>query len=382
MEKSQSDETADVVVVGGGVIGLAIGRELARKRIGSVMVIERSEPGREASCAAAGMLAPQAEADVADDFFRLCCRSRDLYFSFAESLSEETGIDIELDRTGTLYCAFTSGDQEEMEWRYNWQTRAGLPVEKLNAQETRELEPSIAPDLREALRFPLDIQVENRRLLNALVTANENLRVKLLTSTTVESVRVARSQVEGVETSAGFISSRKVIVAGGAWTSLIGTSDGGPQIRIEPVRGQMLCFESKPAIARHVIYSPRGYIVPRRDGRLLSGSTTEEVGFARGVTEEGIQSIRRHALEIAPRVSALPLIDAWSGLRPRASDSLPVLGPLSETKGLYYATGHYRNGILLTPLTGELIAGLIADNVVSPELVAFSPDRFAAVGVN
>lgn len=381
MEKFQSYETADVVVVGGGVIGLAIARELARRRVGSVMIIERSEFGRQASFAAAGMLAPQAEADVADDFFRLCCRSRDLYSGFAESLREETGIDIELDRTGTLYCAFTAEDQEELEERHSWQTRAALPVEKLSARETRELEPCVAADLREALKFPLDIQVENRRLLNALVTANENLRVKLLTRMTVESLRVERGQVAGVDTSAGFISSRKVVVAGGAWTSMIGTG-GGPQIRIEPVRGQMLCFESKPTIARHVIYSPRGYIVPRRDGRLLAGSTTEEVGFAGGVTDAGIQSIRLHALEISSQVSALPLIDSWSGFRPRASDSLPVLGAVSETKGLFYATGHYRNGILLAPLTGKLIAGLIADNVVSPELGAFAPDRFAPVGVN
>lgn len=378
----QTSGTVDVVVIGAGVIGLAIARDLARKQVGRVMIIERSNPGREASFAAAGMLAPQAEAHVADDFFRLCCRSRDLYPAFAQNLSEETGIDIELDRTGTLYCAFTEQDQEEIEQRYDWQRRAGLSVEKLSAQEGRELEPGIAENLRGALKFPLDIQVENRRLLNALIASNEKLGVSLVTNTTVKSLRVERSRVAGVETSAGFVSSRNVVVASGAWTNFIKTGDAVPPVRIEPVRGQMICFDPKPAVARHVIYSPRGYIVPRRDGRLLAGSTTEEVGFDQSVTDAGVQSLRSHAVEISPRISELPLTDSWAGLRPRAPDGLPVLGETAETKGLFYATGHYRNGILLAPITGELIAGLIADNVISPQLGAFAPDRFAQVSVN
>ena len=382
MKRFQAHETADVVIVGGGVIGLAIGRALARHQVGSVTIIERANPGREASFAAAGMLAPQAEADALDNFFRLCCRSRDSFPPFAESLLAETGIDIELEQTGTLYCAFNDHDQNEIDRRFEWQMRAGLLVEKLSAEETRRLEPAVAENLRGALKFPLDIQVENRRVLNALVSANERIGVRLVTNTVVESVRVEREQVAGVETSAGFMSSRNVVIAGGAWTSLIKTGERTPQVKIEPVRGQMICFEPPTAFARHVIYSARGYIVPRRDGRLLAGSTTEAVGFDKHVTDEGIQSIRSRAHEISPRISFLPVTDAWAGLRPRAPDCLPVLGEAVETRGLFYATGHYRNGILLAPITGELIAGLIADNVVSPELSAFAPDRFAAVVVN
>lgn len=382
MERFQAHETADVVIVGGGVIGLAIGRALARQQVGSVTIIERANPGCEASFAAAGMLAPQAEADAPDDFFHLCCRSRDSYSDFAEELLAETGIDIELEQTGTLYCAFTGHDQDEIDRRFDWQTRAGLPVEKVTAEEARRIEPAIGESLRGALKFPLDTQVENRRLLDALVRANERFGVRLVTNTVVESLRVKRGQVTGVETSAGFLSSRKVVFAGGAWTSLIKTGELTPQINIEPVRGQMICFEPPAAFARHVIYSPRGYIVPRRDGRLLAGSTTESVGFDKHVTDEGIRSIRSRAHEISPRIAFLPVTDAWAGLRPRAPDCLPVLGEAAETKGLFYATGHYRNGILLAPLTGELIAGLIADNVVSLELSAFAPDRFAPVVVN
>lgn len=377
-----SDERADVVVVGGGVIGLSVTRALARKQIGSVLLLERGEPGREASFAAAGMLAPQAEANIDDAFFQLCLRSRDLYPTFAAQLLEETGIDVELDQTGTLYCAFTEHDREEIEERYQWQRGLGLAVEQLTAAQARELEPNLSEKVLAGLRFPQDIQVENRQLLRALITSNERFAVQICAGTIVESLQIKGGKVSGVSTSKGFVKTPTVVIAGGAWSSFIKTGTAAPQIRIEPVRGQMICFESQPALARHVIYSPRGYLVPRRDGRLLAGSTTEEAGFAKEVTAQGLASIGDHALEIAPRIADLKVVDSWAGLRPRAPDELPVLGKTSETEGLFFATGHYRNGILLAPLTGELIAELIADNVVAPELQTFAPDRFAAVSVN
>ncbi|HEX4900432.1 MAG TPA: glycine oxidase ThiO, partial [Pyrinomonadaceae bacterium] len=362
------DERADVVVIGGGVVGLSVARSLALKQVGSVLLLERGQLGREASFAAAGMLAPQAEANTDDAFFQLACRSRDLYQAFAAQLLEETGIDVELDRTGTLYCAFTEHDCTEIAARFAWQRSRGLPVEQLTAGEARELEPNLAPNLLRALKFPLDTQVENRRLLSALIAANEKLGVKSRVNTTVESLRIERGQVAGVITSQGFLNTRNVVIASGAWTSFIRIESAAPRIRIEPVRGQMLCFDAKPALARHVIYSPRGYLVPRRDGRLLAGSTTEKAGFAKEVTAKGLESIRTRALEIVPGVAGLTLVDSWAGLRPRAPDDLPVLGKSNETDGLFFATGHYRNGILLAPLTGELIAALIADNVVAEEL--------------
>jgi glycine oxidase len=198
----------------------------------------------------------------------------------------------------------------------------------------------------------------------------------------VESLRIERDRVIGVTTEKGFMAARNVVVASGAWTSLIKTENETSQIRIEPVRGQMLCYEVSSPLTRHVLYSPRGYLVPRRNGRLLAGSTTEEVGFDKEVTEAGFESIRAHACEIAPAISSFAVVESWAGLRPRAADELPIIGKTTETEGLFFATGHYRNGILLAPITGELIAGLIADNVVSPELHSFAPDRFANVSVS
>src|SRR6185503_14533992 len=197
-EMDSIKHTADVAVIGGGVIGLTIARALARRGAGDVCLIERNAVGNEASFAAAGMLAPQAEANSQDDFFRLACRSRDLYPNFAASLLDETGIDIELDTTGTLYVALTYHDLVEIEKRYEWQTDAGLAVEKLTPSQAHELEPCITADVLGALRFPLDVQVENRRLLSALTNSVSNLGVSILTGASVESVRIEKERVTGV----------------------------------------------------------------------------------------------------------------------------------------------------------------------------------------
>ena len=354
--------SADVVIIGGGVIGLTIARSLALRGVRYVCLVERAGLGSEASFAAAGMLLPQVEADAQDDFFTLACQSRDMYPSFAAALLEETGIDVELDTTGTLYLAFTEHDQQEIDKRYNWQTRAGLPVELVSAAAARELEPCIADSIRGALLFPNDIQVENRRLLSALANSVDKLGVNIATQTNVDSLIIEGNTVQGVQTNRGRIDCSSVVIAAGSWTSFIKSSSPFKIPEIEPVRGQMICLEAKPQLTRHVIYSPRGYLVPRRDGRVLAGSTSERVGFAKYVTSGGIASILRNALEISPAISTLPIVDTWAGLRPKAADGLPVLGRCDEIDGLFYATGHYRNGILLAPLTGELVSKAIVSS--------------------
>jgi glycine oxidase len=308
------------------------------------------------------MLLPQVEADAQDAFFDLACKSRDLYPAFAAALREETGIDVELDTTGTLYLALTEHDHEEIEKRHDWQTRAGLSVERLSGAEARELEPCISESTLGALRFPKDIQVENRRLLSALANSAKKLGITTLTQTAVAAVLLEGNRVCGVQTSRGAISSSTVVIAAGTWSSFIKTAPQSPIPTIEPVRGQMVCLEAKPRLTRHVLYSPRGYLVPRQDGRLLAGSTSENAGFAKCVTAGGIAGILRNALNISPAIADLPVVDTWAGLRPRAPDGLPVLGPCGEIDGLFCATGHYRNGILLAPLTGELISEAIVSS--------------------
>jgi glycine oxidase len=382
--------TTAVAIIGGGVIGLAVARALALRGVRDLLVVERGRFGAESSSAAAGMLAPQAEADAADEFFQLCRRSRDLYPLFAAKLLSETGIDVQLETAGTLYLALNEEDVEELSRRYNWQSAAGLAVERLSAAGARKLEPAISESVRMALRFPFDTQVENRLLLKALVASTQNHGVKLAADTSVTSLKLVHGRIAGLETSEGFVATEKVVVAAGAWSSLLSVASDEsemspdsalPVLGIEPVRGQMLCFDTESAVFNHVIYSPRGYIVPRRDGRLLAGSTTEHVGFDKRVSDAGRQSIHRSALEISPAIEFLPLKESWAGLRPRTADGLPAIGACAEIEGLFYATGHYRNGILLAPLTGDRIAEELVDGVASSTSRVFSPNRFARVCV-
>jgi glycine oxidase len=395
---------SDAVVVGGGVAGLAVARELAL-RGAHVTLVERGVVGAEASWAAAGMLAPQVEADGRDAFFDFACESRDAYPAFADALLAETGIDIELDCTGTLHLAFTEEDERENARRYDWQHRAGLIVEQLTADEVRELEPRLSLRGRSALRFARAWQVENRRLCAALSASAHLNGVKILEQTAALSLVASGGRVVGVETARGRVEANAVVIACGAWSSLLPFVEDGsdnattdththtradadaarysdtnePRApRIEPVRGQILCFAMRDdkRIARHVVYSASGYIVPRRDGRLLAGTTVERVGFDKSVTDEGRRAIASYATEIAPGVAELKLADEWAGLRPRAEDDLPVLGASEEIANLFYATGHYRNGILLAPLTGTLVADMISTGTTPAPLAPFSPARF------
>lgn len=393
------DLMTDVLIIGGGVIGLSIARELARRGV-RVTVVERGCFGGESSHAAAGMLAPQAEAEMDDDFFHLACASREMYAGFAAELLDESGIDIELDTTGTLYLALCESDESLLARRYEWQRRAGYEVESLSAQETYKLEPQLSAQVRRALLFPRDGQVENRRLIAALIKANERYGVQLISSTEVTNINFEDAPDIKIETTTGdIICAARVLVASGAWSSgflnqvvshsqtvshHVTTARGEASI-IEPVRGQMVCLAARPAMVRHVVYSPRGYLVPRRDGRLLTGATVEHVGFDKRVTAGGIESLIRHATEIAPHVANLQFVEAWAGLRPRAIDNLPIVGAFSEAspalKNLYFATAHYRNGILLAPLTAHAIADLITDTVtldidIHSRLESFSPSRF------
>jgi glycine oxidase len=399
----QEELARDAVVLGGGVVGLAAARELARRGL-SVAVVERGSAGGESSWAAGGMLAPQCEADAPDDFFRLACAARDLYPDFAAALREETGIDIELDETGTLYLATTEEDARETERRYGWQSRAGLAVERLTAGEARSVEPQVSPRALAALRFPRDWQVENRRLTEALRRGCEVGGVKIYEHAPALSINTERGRAVSVETERGAISAGAVVVACGAWSSRVKirarrggeelegrgavdteSDNHAPGVRVEPVRGQMLSYETgaHAPFVRHVIYGPRGYLVPRRHGRLLAGSTTERAGFDKSVTAEGRELIAAHAAELAPAVADLKLAEAWAGLRPRGEDDWPVVGESAEVENLFYATAHYRNGILLAPLTGALLTDMIVNRARPPLLAPFSPARFrraAALG--
>ncbi|MEJ7615999.1 MAG: glycine oxidase ThiO [Pyrinomonadaceae bacterium] len=384
--RSNEKKTADCLIIGGGVIGLAIACELAQRGVRKVVLLERQALGAESSHAAAGMLAPQAEADQADSFFRLACAGRDLYPAFSERLRAETGIDIELDATGTLYVALNDRDEKEIEHRFRWQRAIGLAVERMTDGDARLFEPALSPDVRLALRFPHDTQVEPRRLVAALAAAAQSRGVQLTIGAEATALLTNGNRICGAETSRGSIAAETVVIAGGAWTSQLLLRGQHRALqkqwpRLVPVRGQMLCFDARPPLVRHVIYSARGYLVPRRDGRLLAGSTTERVGFQKAVTADGLRAIATHACEISPAIGQLSVTDSWAGLRPGTNDDFPLIGESPTIGGLYYATGHYRNGILLAPITAELVANLITRRERSALLQDFAPERLSAIEV-
>lgn len=368
---------AEVLIIGAGVIGLSLARALRKKGAGKITVLERGAAGRESSYAAAGMLAPHAEAVRADDFFHFCRESSRLYPNFAAELLDETGIDIELDRNGTFYLAFTEKDSAEIGERFEWQKRTGFAVEHLSAQAIRQAEPFVSPDVREGLFFPEDWQVENRRLLTALETFARLNQIEIVENAEVKSLPVENGKITGALTSNRTYFADTVVLASGAWTSLIKSGVGvSPLPEIKPVRGQMISFRTAKRLFRHVVYTPRGYIVPRGDGRILTGATVEDVGFDKDLTESGIEFLRQTALEISPSLGNLEIFDKWAGLRPFAADGLPVLGAVGSIENLFVATAHYRNGILLAPLTAQILTDKIIADVDSKYLNAFSPRRF------
>ncbi len=370
----------DVLIIGGGVIGLSIARELHLRGVGSITVLEKGVCGEEASWAAAGMLGPQAEADQMGPMFEMQCESRDLYPDFAAALHEETGVDIELDRAGTLYLAFDDADTVHLKKRFEWQRAAGLPVEELTAADAMREEPEIADAVQGALYFPGDWQVENRKLVEALQRFAELNGIEVREQEPAENVLVEDGKVTGVETASGKYPAGRVVLATGAWSSHIKIGDELLPFAVEPVRGQILALHSEGRMFRHVIYSRRGYLVPRAGGRLLIGSTSENVGFDRSTTSSAESKLREAANEISPALADLRVMDQWSGLRPMAPDGLPVLGEIAGAKGLFVATAHYRNGILLAPATAQIVADFLIDGLRSRYLEHFGPDRFARSG--
>lgn len=360
----------EVLIVGGGVIGLSIARKLDKCGVRGVAIVERAELGREASWAAAGMLSPNIETDVGSVFHRLCRESLELYPKFAAELLEETGIDIELDRAGTLVAAFDDEESGRLLEEHADLGKVGIDTEVLSQQEVLMAEPKLSSLVRSGLGFPNDWQVENRKLLLALKRYSELNGIEKFENTQIDELIVQDGRVVGARGSNDEFAAGKTILATGAWTSLIKFGGQLAPFSIRPIRGQMIWFECAERLLNKVVYGPGCYLVPRRDGRILAGSTSEDVGFEKGVTQEAIGQLAAAAQELVPALRDLEVAGSWSGLRPRSDDPMPVVGAIEGYRDLIIATGHYRNGILLAPLTAQMAA-----NEKYPE--AFSPNRFA-----
>jgi glycine oxidase len=360
----------DCVVVGGGVIGCAIALAL-RDAGADVVVVDRGPPGEEASSAAAGILAPQAEAQGPGVLFDLLRASRLRWPAFARAIAERSGVDVGYRTDGALVVAHDAEEAERLTSRARWQREAGLAVELVDARALAALEPALAPATL-ALHLPDDHQVDGRRVMRALINACDHAGVDYLRAE-VRRLRHDGSRVLGVDTDGGARDAARVVVAAGAWSALV---DGVPlgAGAIVPVRGQMIELRMPAPPLRHVVFGDGGYLVPRADGRVLCGSTEERVGFAKEVTADGIATLCARAARLCPALDGLPVADSWAGLRPASADALPYVGA-TAIAGLYVATGHFRNGVLLAPLTAEIVAALVTGGTVPVDVTALSPSR-------
>ncbi len=366
-----------VIIIGAGVIGLGIAWRLASRA--AVTVFDRGKAGAGASHAAAGMLAACCEAEPGEEaLVALGRESQTRWPAFAAELERTTGVDVELRTEGTLVLALTADDQASIAHHLEFQRQLDLPLEWLPAGATRAREPRLAGKIAGALFSPEDHQVDNRKLAHALRIAAEQAGVDIRERQPVKQLLVQGGQARGVVLEDGTnVPADVVVLAAGAWSRGI---DGLPPDRrppVRPIKGQMLALRMDPAapLLSHVLWAPGVYLVPRRDGRLIVGATVEEKGFDETVTAGGLLTLLEAAWRAIPAVEELPVDEIWVGHRPGSRDDAPILGP-GPLDGLFYATGHHRNGILLAPVTADAIARLILDDVVEPAIKPFGLERF------
>jgi glycine oxidase len=366
----------DVVVIGGGVIGLAVAHELAQDQ--SVLLVERGMTGEGTSWAAAGMLSPQSEADDAGPFFQLSLAGLQMYRDFVRNLEEESGVDPEYIHDGVLVLAASEKDLATLQARARWQNAAGLRAEILPAAEVYTVEPLITAEVEGALLLPNDHQVSPRQLTKSLAEACRRRKVEIRSGVAVDSVLSENGRVAGVVAGGQRVEAGQVVVCAGVWSGQIeGLS---PSIPLTPRKGQILSLMAPHRIFRHMIRWGSSYFVPRRDGEVIVGATNEDAGFDRSLTAAGVGRLLTDAQKISSHVGAFPIRETWTGLRPATPDGLPIIGEAS-IRGLWYATGHYRNGILLAPITAAIVASLIAGEKPPIPIEPFDPHRFKKIGV-
>lgn len=356
---------SDVIVIGGGLVGSLIALRLADAGR-RVTVLDRQAPGLEASAAAAGILAAQVEAKRSGALFELGLESRALHATLAGEIGGS------FRRNGTLE-ATTPADHQAHLAAASWQRERGLRVESLDAASLRSLAPGLDPRFTGGVYFPDDASVDPAALMRAVLSRAVDRGVRFRHLDAVAAVAEG-GRVTGVRSrSSEGVRAPTVVVCTGAWAGLI---DGVPEASaIVPARGQLVEFAVDPAPFGPVLYAGGGYLVPRGDGRVCAGSTLEMVGFERGTTDEGLRLVRERALETVPALRDARVIRSWSSFRPRTPDGLPLVGEL-RTRGLYLAAGHHRSGILLAPVTAEIVRDLVVHGRRHRHLDALDPYRF------
>jgi glycine oxidase len=371
----------DVAIIGGGVIGSSIAFELAAEKL-NVVLLDREEPGRGASWAAAGMLSPAPDSSDALPLVPLAKHSLKLYRKFVAAIEEASGLHTHFDSDGALQL-FPGPQGEAERDKMVAELRAlDIAIEPVSLDDARRMENAIGPAARAAAWLPGEATVEPRLLMDALLAALRHREVEIRSGCHVTSLLHQATRCTGLVAGGEEIAANFVVLAAGCYSSTLGAENSIENDWLSrcaptrPVRGQMLALHSDKVILQRVLRSERGYLVPRLGGRIVAGSTLEEVGFDKRVTAGGMRKILDAAIELAPNLSGAEIVETWAGLRPATPDNLPILGP-ADIENVFIATGHYRNGILLAPVTAKIARDWILTKSMAAGAAIFSPLRFA-----
>jgi glycine oxidase len=365
----------DVAVVGAGIIGASAAREMALRGLRVVVLEKADRPGRESSAAAGGVLAPNAEAEPGTPLYAMKRRGLDLYPDWVAAIAGESGVDPEFSCDGLLAVALDPAAEAANEKREAFVRRSGFRAERLASKEALAREPALAGGVRSAVYFPDEGRVDNARLSEAVALAAHRRGVEFRCGNPALSLLRSGSRVTGVRTPVGDVAAGTVVLAAGAWSPRV---EGLPfPIPVKPVRGQIVVLRAPAPPIGSVVSCDEVYAVPRNDGRLLIGATVEDVGFDKSVTAGAVRWLLEGAARFLPGVDALPVETSWAGLRPEAADHLPIVGRAPGAVGLVLATGHFRAGIVLAPLTARAVAAVVAGEPLEADLAACDPGRFA-----
>lgn len=362
-----------VIVVGAGVIGCTIAQELAAAGA-RVQVIDARQPGRGATRASAGILAPHIEGHGLALLRTLGARSLDLYDAFIERARNDSGLEVIYDRRGTLELAFSDADVDRLSAWSGVLWKEGIEARWIPPAAFEDHEPLANASAKGALLITTHGIVGVTSLTLASAAAAERSGARFKTETGAIRIHHMPAGRVGVETSSSNWDADRVVLAAGSWSSGISV-EGAEPIPVRPVRGQLIQLQLKPGALRRVVWGANGYVVPWPDGSVLVGSTVEDVGFDERHTDEGVASLRAAAEELVPTLADAPMTSVRTGLRPRGPDDLPILGLSMAVPGLIYATAHYRNGVMLAPLTAQLVRDLVFDRGADPALRDLSPSR-------
>ncbi|GIM44799.1 glycine oxidase ThiO [Collibacillus ludicampi] len=363
---------ADVIIIGGGVIGSAIAYFLAKEGV-KPLVIEKRKAG-QATCAAGGMLGAQVEMSEPGPLFDLAVKSRSLFSQIQEELYEISKVDIELNRTGMLRIAVSEEDRNELLGRIPWQTKAGYRAIWLEDKDLRQECGDFISSTYGALFLPDDYQVRSPRYLRALIEAAVVLGATFVEETEVIGFVCEGERICGVKTLNGEYYADQVVIATGAWSGLL-ASYLGIEIPVYPQKGQSIFVDTTPHVSEYTIYTHGTYIIPKANGQTYIGATAEKAGFDSRPTLQNIERLTTSATRLMPALSRSFFAGTITGFRPASHDGLPYIGRLPQYEGLYAATGHWRNGILLSAITGQSMAELLLNRATSISLAPFSPER-------